>query len=651
MQFGWKDGATNGVYAYNPLDPDEEALISDYPWERVGNAIQATIPLDALGLSQGQTVSISCFQEGASDGWATDFMESLEIKLTAGGPPAAAPVEVTDASDLGDSSGDVAKITATAEGDNLILTLESHGVTAPSADETPEGKTNRYYYHWLIDSDNNPATGVSNATYENKPTGVDRAIGTEIIVQFGWKDGATNGVYAYNPLAPDEEALISDYPWECVGNAIQATIPLDALGLSPGQSVAISCFQEGASDSWATDFINAVDLKIPSAEAGGGGNTNIIVIDDPTDDMLDPSGDIKQIRATSDGEHIYLGMTVESNITPAAGEEGEGLSNRYYYHWLIDSDNNSATGVSNTTYENEPTGVVRPMGSEIVIQIGWKGGAPDGVFAYDPTDPDEGGLISEYEWAAMGDSFEAKIPMAALNLSEGQRVAVSAFQEGASDGWATDWMESAEIVLSAPGSGGGADLSKRLFVNGFGFTAVLEDADGAEIDPASVTATLNGSALELTTSKEGAVTTVTAVFPERLEPGSEHALALVYDGGSTESPVVVGDYTVIPATYGQKALADVPRGFVVSASQISELQTNDGTSAHGHNLVKAEKQIAGELISPDGKRYYNEVSGVQQGWESVSTTIEGILNWAEEAPAGAGWCQWFGRRSVSLSGT
>ena len=79
-------------------------------------------------------------------------------------------LEVEDAADLGDSSGDVAKISATTDGTNLILTMESHGVIAPSADETPEGKTNRYYYHWLIDSDNNPATGVSNATYENKST-------------------------------------------------------------------------------------------------------------------------------------------------------------------------------------------------------------------------------------------------------------------------------------------------------------------------------------------------------------------------------------------------------------------------------------------------------------------------------------------------
>ncbi len=632
VQFGWRDGATNGVYAYSPLDPDETALISDYPWENIGNEIKATIPLEALGLVAGQTVSISAFQEGASDGWATDWMESIELKIPAS--TATPAQEVADAADLGDSSGDIAKISAAVDGANLILTMASHGVIAPSVDETPEGKSNRYYYHWLIDTDNNPGTGVNNSTYENVPTGIADPIGTEIIVQFGWRDGATNGVYAYSPLDPDETALISDYPWENVGDEIKATIPLEALGLVAGQTVSISAFQEGASDGWATDWMESIELKIPSA-SGGGANTNIIVVDDPTDDMLDPSGDIRQVRATTDGEYLYLGLSVEGIIAPGVDDVAEGLSNRYYYHWIVDADNNPGTGVNNGTYENNPTGVVRTIGTEIIVQLGWRDGAPDGVYAYDPTDPDEGSLVSDYEWAAMGDSFEARLPLAELNLAVGQKVSISAFQEGASDGWATDWMESDELTLSAPGSGGGVDLSQQVFADGYGFQATLEDSEGITIDPATVSATLDGADVVIEATKDGSVTTVAGTFAEWLAPGGEHTLSIRYPGGSTDLPVVVPDYTVIPATYGVKALDGVPRGFAINVAQVSDMQA-EGASAHGNQLEKAEQQLAGTLISAEGKPFYNEASGVENGWAAATTTIDGMINWAEDAPTEAG---------------
>jgi len=550
------------------------------------------------------------------------------------GTVSAPSIEVSDPSDLGDSSGDLAKITATVEGENLVLTFESHGVTTPTVDETPEEKTNRYYYHWLIDTDNNPATGVSNATYENNPTGIEDTIGTEIIIQFGWRNGATDGVYAYSPLDPDETALVSDYAWEKVGNTLQATIPYEPLGLVPGQTVSISAFQEGASDGWAVDFIESVEMKIPAAD-GGGGNTNIVVVDDSVDDLLDPNGDLKQIRATTDGVYVYLGMTVEGIITPKPEDTAEGDTNRHYYHWLIDADNNPVTGVSNATYENEPTGIERTVGSEIVIQIGWRNGAPDGINAYDPTDPDERAYLSEFEWAATGDSFEAKLPLEALELSVGQKVSVSAFQEGASDGWATDWMESAELALTAPGSGSGTDLSKSSFIDGYGFTVILEDGDEV-VDPANVVALLDGAEVVVTATKDGGLTTVKGLYSEWLAPGSEHSLQIQYEVGATEIPVVVPDYSVIPPTYGVSALDDVPRGFTVNVTQISDVQA-ESSSAHGQNLEKAEQQLAGNLLSVEGKPFYNEASDSKNGWVPASTVVEGIINWSEDAPTDAGY--------------
>lgn len=96
---------------------------------------------------------------------------------TIGSGGAVAELTIEDPVDMADSSGDLAGISVSAEGEHLILTMRSHGAIIPAVDETPDGMTNRYYYHWLIDSDNNPVTGVSNATYENTLTGVARAIG------------------------------------------------------------------------------------------------------------------------------------------------------------------------------------------------------------------------------------------------------------------------------------------------------------------------------------------------------------------------------------------------------------------------------------------------------------------------------------------
>ena len=140
----------------------------------------------------------------------------------------------------------------------------------------------------------------------------------------------------------------------------------------------------------------------------------------------------------------------------------------------------------------------------------------------------------------MGDSFEAKLPLAALGLSVGQKIGVSGFQEGASDGWATDWMESAEITLTPPGSGSDVDLSQGVFVDGYGFTVILEDGEGGTVDPDGVTATLDEEAVDVTATKEDGITTVTGVFNDWLSPGAQHAFRLSYEGGHGGSSSRVG---------------------------------------------------------------------------------------------------------------
>ena len=376
IQVGWRDGAPDGIYAYDPLT--EADVVRDYDWSKEGNTISASIPLEDLGLSPGQTIALSAFQEGASDGWLVDWVESATLVLEDSGAPAAGKT-VDDPADLPDTSGDIRQVGLSLSGESVVLTMTVEGTITPAVDQTPEGKTNRYYYHWILDTDNNPATGFSNSEYEGTPTELESPIGADIVVQVGWRDGAPDGVYAYNPLT--EVELVRDYDWEADGASMTATIPLADLGLSLGQTIAFSAFQEGASDGWLVDW---VESEVITLEESGGSAANIVRVDDAAEDLDDSSGDLTAIQLTVDSEYLYLGMVVRGIITPASDQTPEGKTNRYYYHWILDTDNNPATGFSNSEYEGTPTGVNTPVGADVVIQVGWRDGAPDGVYAYNP---------------------------------------------------------------------------------------------------------------------------------------------------------------------------------------------------------------------------------------------------------------------------
>jgi len=174
-------------------------------------------------------------------------------------------VGVDDPSDMADSSGDIKRIEAWVEDVNLNLTMTVYGVFAPEVQDTQAGMTNRYYYHWLLDTDTDPATGYNNSEYEGNATNVKTPIGVDLVVQFGWRDGNTNGVYAYDPLT--EVSLFEDYEYTIDGDTIHAVIPLEDLGLEPGQTIALSAFQEGASNGWQVDWIESFELTLEDTSA------------------------------------------------------------------------------------------------------------------------------------------------------------------------------------------------------------------------------------------------------------------------------------------------------------------------------------------------------------------------------------------------
>jgi len=249
---------------------------------------------------------------------------------------------VDDPSDMADANGDIKRIEAWVDDGKLNLTMTVYGVFAPSVQETAPGMTNRYYYHWLLDTDTDPATGYNNSEYEGNATRVQTPIGADLVVQFGWRDGNTNGVYAYDPLT--EVTLFEDYEYTIGGDTIHAVIPLADLGLTPDDTIALSAFQEGASNGWQIDWIESVVLPLTVVKA-----SNPI----PAMDSNDIARDVIlgwDSGAFAAGHNVYIGTNwadVNDATIPTAQEldvnsfDPGRLDFNQTYYWRVDEVNSA----------------------------------------------------------------------------------------------------------------------------------------------------------------------------------------------------------------------------------------------------------------------------------------------------------------------
>ncbi|MCP4613377.1 MAG: hypothetical protein GY845_32200, partial [Planctomycetes bacterium] len=217
-----------------------------------------------------------------------------------------------DPSDMADSSGDIKRIEAWVEDGNLNLTMTVYGVFAPAVEDTPADMSNRYYYHWILDTDNDPATGFNNSEYEGNPTNLETPIGADLVVQFGWRDGNTNGVNAYDPLT--EVTLFEDYEYTIDGDTIHAVIPLEDLGLDPAQTIALSAFQEGASNDWQVDWIESFELTLTAIDK------TVLFAEDFEGLELGPNVDEELA-----GEAVWTDTPPEGWIVDESGIPGQGM--------------------------------------------------------------------------------------------------------------------------------------------------------------------------------------------------------------------------------------------------------------------------------------------------------------------------------------
>jgi hypothetical protein len=337
-----------------------------------------------------------------------------------------------------------------------------------------------------------------------------------------------------------------------------------------------------------------------------------------------------------EGNSLVLGMTIEKVAAPSTLQTPVGMNNRYYYHWLLDTDNNPATGRSNSEYEGTPTGVAKPIGAELAVMIGWRDGLPGGIEVFDALD-DNILITTNFTYQASGNTLTAVIPLASLGLTVGQTIAVSAYQEGSSDGWAVDWMESAVLTLQPPASGGGGlTLPTDFAANPLEFWIQVQDQGTNVVDTASVAVKVDGQSVAVTANKADGVTTIKGAFPSLLPPNTQHTnrLTLTVSGTPQAKDFVfqIGAYSVLAAGSSLKALDKANKGFVAKMTQIDFNQTGV-TSLHTNIAQWAEKQVAGQMLIPDTEQpCYNQASDDSSQWKVTPQVLPGTINWFELAP-------------------
>jgi len=274
------------------------------------------------------------------------------------------------------------------------------------------------------------------------------------------------------------------------------------------------------------------------------------------------------------------------------------------------------------------------VGSERVVMLGWQNGNPNGVEVYDPLNEDVA-LVKDFEFAAEGDSIETRVKLADLGLVLGQTIALSAFQEGASDGWAVDWMASTVLTLAEGGSGG-MTLETLFSGNPVGFEILVTDQGADQVDPATVVIRSGGQIVNADVTKTGGVTTITGRHPTILAAGTLQTVALsLKAGGKTQSKdfvLKVDPYSVLTTAGRLIALNKANPGFVVNATLIGSLQS-EVVSVHSNLTALAEDQLAGRLTNGlTSAPFYNEAEQDASKWVITPFVADQVINWFELAP-------------------
>jgi hypothetical protein len=136
-----------------------------------------------------------------------------------------------------------------------------------------------------------------------------------------------------------------------------------------------------------------------------------------------------------------------------------------------------------------------------------------------------------------------------------------------------------------------------------GFTLRVADGSQTALDNATIAVTLNGQPVDVTSNRDGNVTTISYAPTEPFPPESSHEVVLTFSDTGTPPaqtqhvfPFTIGYYAVIPASY---ALATPPTnpGWVVSRVHQTETARGPGDA---NSTANVEMQLADGLLDATG---------------------------------------------------
>lgn len=177
----------------------------------------------------------------------------------------------------------------------------------------------------------------------------------------------------------------------------------------------------------------------------------------------------------------------------------------------------------------------------------------------------------------------------------------------------------------------------RFFDGGIdGFQAQIQNF-ASTVDESSIQAMLDGSAVDVETSTNEGITTLSYEFSEIPESLSEHLLNLRFndsEGGAHEASfrfLVDTIYVRIPTAFAASGVDTNSSGFIANITQISTAQSG-ATHVHGNTAEGAERQLAGEYLNEFDEVYLNEVGPVSANDFVVEPMhIEGVINFDQAA--------------------
>ncbi len=158
-----------------------------------------------------------------------------------------------------------------------------------------------------------------------------------------------------------------------------------------------------------------------------------------------------------------------------------------------------------------------------------------------------------------------------------------------------------------------------------GFTVVLSDGEGAgaiEVDPATVSLSLDGADVAGDVSKDGAATSIVYTRPEGFfEAGSVHVVVVNFNGQSITKEFTVGGFATVPASARLGDYSSNNRGFLMRV-----LQANVGLA---NNDSEREQHLAGTLTDANGDPLENFADDFFLG-DNSTAEIEGVINFDQD---------------------